>query len=48
VPCILSATRPVSNGALLDDQDVTESDWAQCASQVDAVYEYQQKQGNQP
>ncbi|MCD9118344.1 Rz1-like lysis system protein LysC [Pseudomonas bijieensis] len=48
VPCTLSATNPDKNGALLNDQEVTESDWAQCAAQVDLVYQHQQaKAGKQ-
>ncbi|WP_259697660.1 Rz1-like lysis system protein LysC [Pseudomonas brassicacearum] len=48
VPCTLSATNPDKNGALLEDQEVTESDWAQCAAQVDLVYQHQQaKAGKQ-
>ncbi|MGK3121154.1 Rz1-like lysis system protein LysC [Pseudomonas corrugata] len=48
VPCTLSATNPDKNGALLNDQEATESDWAQCAAQVDMVYQHQQaKAGEQ-
>jgi hypothetical protein len=44
----LSATNPDKNGALLNDQEATESDWAQCAAQVDMVYQHQQaKAGEQ-
>lgn len=48
VPCTLSATNPDKNGALLNDQEATESDWAQCAAQVDMVYQYQQAQARKP
>ncbi|WP_238588338.1 Rz1-like lysis system protein LysC [Pseudomonas fluorescens] len=48
VPCTLSATKPDNNGALLNDQDVTEGDWAQCAAQVDMVYQCQQSQAGKP
>lgn len=48
VPCTLSATNPDKNGALLNDQEVTESDWAQCAAQVDMVYEHQQAKAGKP
>lgn len=47
VPCTLSATKPDKNGALLSDHDVIENDWAQCAAQVDMVYQHQQKQADQ-
>ena len=42
VPCRLPATSPASNGALLDDQDIIETAWAECAAQVDMVYHAQQ------
>ena len=48
VPCTLSATKPDKNGALLNDQDLTESDWAQCAAQVDMIYQHQQAQAGKP
>lgn len=48
VPCTLSATKPDKNGALLNDQDVIENDWAQCAAQVDMVYQHQQAQARKP
>ena len=41
--CTLSATEPTTNGELLEDQDITEADWAACAAKVDMVYECQQK-----
>ena len=44
--CTLSATDPATNGELLDDQDITEADWAACAAKVDMVYECQQKAAN--
>jgi len=44
--CTLSATDPATNGELLDDQDITEADWAACAAKVDLVYECQQKAAN--
>ncbi|MBS7660562.1 hypothetical protein I0D00_01170 [Pseudomonas lalucatii] len=43
VPCQLPATRPHSNGDLLTDQDAIEAAWAECAAQVDTVYQQQQK-----
>ena len=48
VPCVLPATRPLSNGALLDDQDVIEAAWADCAAQVDIVYQHQLEQARKP
>ena len=48
VPCTLSATKPDKNGALLNDQEAIENDWAQCAAQVDMVYQHQQAQARKP
>lgn len=42
VPCRLPATAPASNGDLLTDPDTAESAWAECAAQVDMVYQFQQ------
>ncbi|MNN82730.1 hypothetical protein D3C81_1996930 [compost metagenome] len=44
VPCTLPATNPRSNGDQLSDQDRIETAWAECASQVDMVYQHQQAQ----
>ena len=41
VPCVLPATAPTSNGTLLNDQDQVEQAWAECAAQVDRVYQHQ-------
>ncbi|WP_230849803.1 MULTISPECIES: Rz1-like lysis system protein LysC [Pseudomonas] len=41
VPCQLPATTPGKNGHLLSDQQRTELAWAECAAQVDSVYQYQ-------
>ncbi|WP_218031585.1 Rz1-like lysis system protein LysC [Pseudomonas juntendi] len=41
VPCQLPATAPTINGQLLSDQERTELAWAECAAQVDSVYQYQ-------
>ncbi|EPV8688035.1 Rz1-like lysis system protein LysC [Pseudomonas aeruginosa] len=41
VPCHLPATAPTINGQLLSDQERTELAWAECAAQVDSVYQYQ-------
>lgn len=41
VPCTLQATSPTRNGQLLTDQERTELAWAECAAQVDSVYQYQ-------
>ena len=42
VPCQLPATRPLNNGDQLTDQDRVETAWADCAAQVDMVYQHQQ------
>ncbi|MCB2255359.1 Rz1-like lysis system protein LysC [Pseudomonas chlororaphis] len=44
VPCLLPATSPNNNGDLLTDQDRAEAAWAECAGQVDMVYQHQQAQ----
>ena len=36
--CVLPATAPDSNGALLQDNDRLEAAWAECAAQVDMVF----------
>ncbi|WP_373870557.1 Rz1-like lysis system protein LysC [Pseudomonas parasichuanensis] len=41
VPCQLPATTPTRNANLLTDQERTELAWAECAAQVDRVYQYQ-------
>ena len=41
VPCQLPATAPASNGQLLTDQERTELAWAECAAQVDRVFQHQ-------
>ncbi|WP_243744040.1 Rz1-like lysis system protein LysC [Pseudomonas putida] len=41
VPCVLEATAPMKNGQLLSDQERTELAWAECAAQVDRVYQHQ-------
>ncbi|MEO1819470.1 MULTISPECIES: Rz1-like lysis system protein LysC [Pseudomonadaceae] len=43
-PCTLSAAQPQTNGQLLTDTEVIESDWAQCAAKVDAIIEHQEAQ----
>lgn len=45
VPCTLQATSPTRNGQLLTDQERTELAWAECAAQVDLVYEHQVTHG---
>lgn len=42
VPCQLPATSPTHNGDLLTDGDRAEAAWADCAAQVDMVYNHQQ------
>ncbi|WP_458379208.1 Rz1-like lysis system protein LysC [Pseudomonas chlororaphis] len=44
VPCLLPATNPNSNGDLLTDLYRAEAAWAECAGQVDMVYQHQQAQ----
>ncbi|WP_217632896.1 Rz1-like lysis system protein LysC [Pseudomonas kuykendallii] len=44
VPCSLPAAAPSNNGELLDDADVLEAAWAECAAQVDMVYQHQVQQ----
>lgn len=41
VPCQLPATNPTINGELLTDADRIEAAWAECAAQVDTVYQHQ-------
>jgi hypothetical protein len=41
LPCHLPASAPASNGALLTDLERTEAAWADCAAQVDMVYQHQ-------
>lgn len=43
-PCSLLPAAPQNNGALSDDTDYLVSAWAECAAQVDTVYEYNQQQ----
>ncbi|WP_337957918.1 Rz1-like lysis system protein LysC [Pseudomonas sp.] len=42
VPCQLPATGPNHNGDLLTDQERTEAAWAECAAQVDMIFQQQQ------
>jgi len=42
MPCILSASRPMTNGELLMALERIEADWALCAAQVDAIIACQQ------
>ncbi|WP_413243007.1 Rz1-like lysis system protein LysC [Pseudomonas arcuscaelestis] len=43
VPCSLPAAKPAGNGELLRDVEVVEAAWAECAAQVDTVYQAQQE-----
>ncbi len=43
-PCSLLPAAPHSNEGLSDDNDYLLSAWAECAAQVDAVYQHQQQQ----
>lgn len=42
--CSLLPAAPQNNEGLSDDSDYLLSAWAECAAQVDAVYEHQQQQ----
>jgi hypothetical protein len=42
VPCYLPPASPTNNGELLTDQERTEAAWAECAAQVDMIYNHQQ------
>nr|WP_238589655.1 Rz1-like lysis system protein LysC [Pseudomonas toyotomiensis] len=42
--CSLLPAAPLNNGDLSDDSDYLAAAWAECAAQVDAVYEHQQQQ----
>ncbi len=42
--CSLLPAAPHSNEGLSDDSDYLLSAWAECAAQVDAVYQHQQQQ----
>ncbi|WP_027601403.1 MULTISPECIES: Rz1-like lysis system protein LysC [Pseudomonas] len=39
--CQLPSTHPRNNGELLDDSEALEAAWADCAAQVDMVYDAQ-------
>lgn len=43
-PCSLLPAAPQNNGELSDDSDYLLSAWAECAAQVDTVYQYNQQQ----
>lgn len=43
-PCSLLPAAPQNNADLSDDSDYLAAAWAECAAQVDAVYQYQQQQ----
>lgn len=42
VPCQLPQAKPSLNGEVLRDAEVVEAAWAECAAQVDTVYQAQQ------
>lgn len=42
-PCSLLPAAPQNNGALSDDSDYLLSAWAECAAQVDAIYQHNQQ-----
>ncbi|OLU22473.1 hypothetical protein BVH03_24930 [Pseudomonas sp. PA15(2017)] len=41
--CQLPAAAPVDNGGLSDDHDALLAAWADCAAQIDAVFEHNQQ-----
>lgn len=41
--CTLPAAAPASNGGLSDDNDTLLAAWADCAAQVDTVYDHNQQ-----
>lgn len=41
--CTLPPAAPVDNSELSDDNDALLAAWADCAAQVDAVYEHNQQ-----
>lgn len=41
--CTLNPAAPTSNGELSDDSDYLLSAWAECAAQVDAVFEHNER-----
>lgn len=43
VPCSLPPAKPAANGELLRDAEVVEAAWADCAAQVDTIYQAQQE-----
>ena len=43
-PCSLLPAAPRSNGDLSDDSDYLIAAWAECAAQVDTVYQHNQQQ----
>ncbi|WP_429503130.1 Rz1-like lysis system protein LysC [Pseudomonas sp. 2835] len=43
VPCSLPPAKPAANGELLRDVELVEAAWADCAAQVDTVYQAQQE-----
>ena len=43
-PCSLLPAAPQNNGNLSDDSDYLVSAWAECAAQVDTVYQHNQQQ----
>lgn len=45
--CTLNPAAPIDNGELSDDSDYLLSAWAECAAQVDTVFEHNER-GAQP
>ena len=42
VPCVLPASSPSTNGELLTETERAELAWAECAAQVDMIYNHPQ------
>ncbi len=43
--CTLNPAAPIDNGELSDDSDYLLSAWAECAAQVDVVFEHNERGG---
>lgn len=44
IPCQLPSSQPRTNGELLSSLDALELAWAECAAQVDQLYQLQQQE----
>ncbi|MFD1697793.1 Rz1-like lysis system protein LysC [Halopseudomonas phragmitis] len=43
-PCTLPPVSPQTNGDLITDSEIDGNAWAECAAQVDMIYQHQQAQ----